>query len=140
MEITNRQKEEIEAIGEKFGLRLVLLYGSFAKGAQTALSDLDIAVAGKSPIDFATHVELYREFARVFGDRERDLDVQLLQRKDPLFLYQVAKNSQLLYGNTSDYHEFGAYAFRVYHDSKDLRRLQEKLMMRYQQHLNKSYA
>lgn len=140
MEITDAQRAQVQAIGEKFGLKLILLYGSYAKGTQTELSDLDIACLGKKPIDFETHIELYGELARVFGDIERDLDVQILDRKDPLFLYQVAKNSALLYGSTLDYNEFRAYAFRAYHDSRDLRELQDRLMMRYQEHLNKTYA
>lgn len=140
MEITGAQKEQVRAIGKKFSLKLVLLYGSYAKGTQTAMSDLDIAVMGKKPLDFNGHIELYGEFSAVFGDIKRDLDVQLLERKDPLFLYQVAKNSQLLSGTTLDYNEFRAYAFRAYHDSKDLRLLQDKLMMRYQEHLNKTYV
>jgi uncharacterized protein len=140
MEITEEQKKKLQEIGEKFGLKLILLYGSYAKGTQTKLSDFDIAVLGKESIDFDTHVELYGEFSSVFGDIERDLDVQLLNRKDPLFLHQVAKNCKLLYGNTVDYNEFRAYAFRAYHDSKDLLRLQDRLMTRYQEHLNKTYV
>ena len=140
MEITESQKELVRAIGEKLNLKLILVYGSYAKGTQTKLSDLDIAVMGKKPLDFNDHIELYGEFSAVFGDIKRDLDVQLLDRKDPLFLYQVAKNSQLLYGNTLDYNEFRAYAFRAYQDSRDLRMLQDKLMMRYQAHLNTAYA
>lgn len=140
MKMTKEQKQQIEAIGKKFYLKLILLYGSYAKGTQTEFSDLDIAMLGKSTLDFDIHIKLYGELAHVFGDIERDLDVQILNRKDPLFLYQVAKNSQLLYGSTLDYNEFRAYAFRAYHDSKDLRLLQDKLMMHYQKHLNKTYA
>jgi len=140
MEITEAQKDQVREIGEKFGLKLILLYGSYAKGTQTELSDLDIAVMGKKPLDFNVHIKLYGEFSGVFGDIKRDLDVQLLERKDPLFLYQVAKNSQLFYGTTFDYNEFRAYAFRAYRDSKDLRALQDKLMMRYQEHLYKTYV
>ena len=140
MEIPEEQKQKLTEIGKKFDLKLILLYGSYAKGTQTELSDLDIAVLREKPLDFNTHVELYGEFSSIFGDIERDLDVQILDRKDPLFLYQVAKNSQLLYGSTLDYNEFRAYAFRAYHDSRDLRRLQDRLMMRYQEHLNKTYA
>jgi len=140
MEITEIQKEQVRAIGEKFDLKFILLYGSYAKGTQDALSDLDIAVLGKKPIDFREYGKIYGELSRVFGDIERDLDVVVLDRKDSLFLYQVAKNSKLLYGSTLDYNEFRAYAFRAYHDSRDLRMLQDKLMMRYQEHLNKTYV
>src|SRR3989344_266941 len=108
MEIIEAQKEQLRAIGERFDLKLVLLYGSCAKGTQTKLSDFDIAVMGKKPLDFNDHIELYREFSGVFGDIKRDLDVQILDRKDPLFLYQVAKSSKLLYGSTPAYNEFRA--------------------------------
>jgi uncharacterized protein len=140
MEMTDKQKKGLDEVGKKFDLKLILLYGSYAKGTQTELSDFDIAVLGKKPLDFDTHIAMYGEFSGIFGDIERELDVVVLERKDPLFLYQVAKNSQLLYGTTLEYNEFRAYAFRSYHDSKDLRQLQDKLMTRYQEHLNKTYA
>ncbi|OHA71069.1 MAG: hypothetical protein A3E07_02865, partial [Candidatus Wildermuthbacteria bacterium RIFCSPHIGHO2_12_FULL_45_9] len=127
-------------IGERFHLKLILLYGSYAKGTQTSMSDLDVAVLGAKSIDFDVQLDVYGAVAQVFGDIKRELDLVVLEKKDPLFLYQVARNSQLLYGNPTDYHEFRAYAFRNYMDSKDLRILEEKLMKRYQQHLNFAYG
>ncbi len=43
----------------------------------------------------------------------------------------------LLYGDLTEYNEFRAMAFKNYMDSKDLFRLEEKLVLKYQEHLEK---
>lgn len=140
MKISDSQKQKIKEIGKKFNLKLMLVYGSYANGKHREESDLDIACLGKKPIDFDAQLNLYSALTEVFGDIERELDVVVLREKDPLFLYQIAKNSQLIYGNQADYNEFRAFAFRNYIDSKDIRDLEKKLVFRYQEHLNKTYA
>lgn len=140
MQITNEQKQKIEKIGEDFNLKLLLLYGSCAKDAQRKGSDLDIAFLSNISVDFDTYFKLYSSLEGIFGDKDRDLDIVDIRKKDPLFLYQIAKNSQLLHGNRIDYSEFLAFAFRNYTDSKDLRDLEKTLVVRYQKHLNALYA
>ena len=140
MKLTKKEKRIIEKIGAKFDLKFMLLYGSYAKKTAQKGSDLDIAVSGKKPIDFETQLELYSALAEVFGDLKRELDLVVLEKKDPLFLYQIAKSSQLLYGDLTEYNEFRAMAFKNYMDSKDLFRLEEKLVLKYQEHLEKTYA
>ncbi len=49
-------------------------------------------------------------------------------------------NSQLLYGDLTEYNEFRALAFKKYLDSEDLFRLEEKLVFKYQDYLDKTYA
>jgi predicted nucleotidyltransferase len=140
MDLTDKQKYNIEEIGKKFNLKLLLIYGSYARGTNGKMSDLDVAYMPNKKADFETQLEIYSELAGVFGDIERELDAVCLQEKDSLFIYQVSKNSQLIYGNLTDYNEFRAFAFRNYMDSKDLRELEEKLVFKYQDYLNKTYA
>jgi len=86
--------------------------------------DLDVAVLGKELIYFKTLLKIYSAFSEIFGDNsERELDFKSLYKIDPLFCYQVAKYSKLLYGNLLDYNKFRAYAFRAYYDAKDLFKL-----------------
>lgn len=140
MKLIFEQKQKIEKVGKQFNLKLILLHGSFATGRERMGSDLDIAMLGYSPIAFRTQLDIYGKLSDIFGDnRERELDVKSLHRADPLFIYQVAKYSQLLYGKTEDYLEFRAYAFKNYFDSRDLFRLEEKMVQKFQQYLNKKY-
>lgn len=141
MDLTQSQKQKIEEVGKAHNLKLILLHGSYVNGKARKDSDLDIAFLGKKPIDFREQLEIHAELAGVFGDsRERELDTKSLHRRDPLFVYQVAKNSQLLFGDVSDYNEFRAYAFKNYFDSQDLFRLEKKLIYKFQDYLNKKYA
>lgn len=141
MKLFQKEKEKIAKIGKKFNLKLIIIYGSYAKGIYKKRSDLDIAILGKKSIDFKTELKIYSDLANLFGDSEnRELDLVNLEKKDPLFLYQIAKNSQLLYGNLTVYSEFKAFAFRNYFDSNDIFQLERKLVLKYQDYLNKIYV
>ncbi len=139
--LTDAQEREIQAIGAKYRLKLLLVHGSQANGTARAGSDLDLAAVGQEPAQLERNIlELIGDLAAVFGDRpDRELDVKTLYRADPLFLYHVAKNSRLLYGRAADYHEFRAYAFKSYFDSTDLRALEKLLVRRFQDYLNEKY-
>ena len=141
MKLTKREKQKINKVGRKYNLKLILLHGSYVTGKAKPGSDLDIAFLGKNPIDFKTLSRIYSDIEDIFGDNfNRELDIKSLHKVDPLFCYQVAKYSKLLYGNLFDYNEFKAYAFRFYYDAKDLFRLEGLLVSKYQNYLNKKYA
>jgi predicted nucleotidyltransferase len=141
MELTKEQSLKINNVGKKYNLKLMLLHGSYAAGKQKVGSDIDIAILGKNPVDFDKYLKIYSELENIFGSSpKRELDIKSLHRIDPLFCYQVAKCSQLLYGKIQDYNEFRAYAFRYYHDAKDLFELERLQVLKYQKYLNKKYA
>lgn len=127
-------KPEIEKLAKKHNLSLVLLYGSQAKGEIHKDSDIDIAVLGIKPISTDDLIALNNEFAQIFEAYE--IDVKSLHNTGPLFRYQVMQNSVLLYGRNYDYLTFKSYAFRDYHDSKDLFRLKEVLIRKRMQSFN----
>lgn len=89
-------------------------------------SDIDIAVLGAKPISTDDLITLNNEFAQIF--KAYEIDVKSLHKTDPLFRYHVMQNSVLLYGRSYDFLTFKSYAFRSYHDSKDLFRLKETLI------------
>lgn len=141
MIITAKQKKKIEEIGEKHNLKLILLYGSYVNGKNQKESDLDVAVLGNNPVTFEQLLSIHSDMAEVFGNnRERELDINTLHRIDLLFRYQIAQNSQLLYGDLTDYNNFRAYAFSSYFDSRDLLNLEKTLVEKFQLHLNQKYA
>jgi len=140
MQLTKSEKQKIKVIGKNNNLKLIILHGSYAMDKEKPGSDLDIGVLGKKFLDFTAVGNIYDDLSEVFGDGyDRELDLKSLHRIDPLFRYQVAKYSQLIYGNSLDYNEFRTYAFRLYYDSKDLFKLEELLVCKYQDYLNKKY-
>ncbi len=141
MFIGDAQKKKIEQIGRKYNLKLILLYGSYAKGKNQNKSDLDLAVLGNKPLTLDAMTGIYGTMEQIFGNKaERELDIVSLHRADPLFCYQVAKDSILLYGNITEYNEFRAYAFSRYFDSRDLLKLEKILTKKFQSYLNKKYV
>ena len=141
MHLTEEQQQKIEEVARKYSLKFILLHGSYATDKMKIGSDLDIALLGEKLIEFEELLAIYSDLAEIFGDNpHRELDVKSLHKADPFFCYQVAKDSQLLYGDRTDFNEFKAYAFSNYFDSKDLFRLEKILIQKFQNYLNQKYA
>ena len=138
--MTTKQMQELNTIAKKHELKLIVLYGSCARGSAHEGSDIDIAISRKTPIDFKTYTDLHADLGEALGSPDMDIDLVTLEGKDPLFLYHIARNSQLLVGDLTEYNEFRAAAFKGYFDSRDLFRLEAKLVARYQQYLDLTYA
>ena len=113
MEISNLQKLKIAKIAKKFHLKLIVVFGSFASGKNRVDSDLDIAILGIKEISFSEQINLINEFSRVFN---KNIDLSILNNVNPLLLFEVSKNSILLYGSREDFVKFKLYAFKVYND------------------------
>jgi predicted nucleotidyltransferase len=141
MNLTEEQQQKIEEVGRKYSLKFILLHGSYATNKIRRGSDLDIALLGEKPIEFDELLAIYSDLSEIFGDNpQRELDIKSLHKADPLFCYQVTKDSQLLYGDLTDFNEFKAYAFSNYFDSKDLFHLERILIQKFQTYLNQKYA
>jgi predicted nucleotidyltransferase len=141
MQLTQEQQQRIEEVGRKHHLKFILLHGSYATDKVKKGSDLDIALLGEKQVEFEELLDIYSDLAKIFGDHpQRELDIKSLHKADPLFCYQVVKDSQLLYGDRTDFNEFKAYAFSNYFDSQDLFHLENKLIQKFQTYLNQKYA
>lgn len=142
MLLTKKQKEKINQIGEKYNLKFILLYGSFARGENRPGSDLDIAVLGKKPINLDTLLDIYYEMHFIFGNGQLygELDLNSLHNVNPIYRFYVMRDSILFFGKTVDYYSFKAYAFRDYQDSQSLLKLMDTLIYKRQKYLLKSYA
>lgn len=140
MQLTKQQKQQIEKIGKKYDLKLMLLYGSYATNRFHRGSDLDIALLGEKPIYFRDILKISSELEGIFGNiPDRELDIASLHGDDPLFRYEAVKLSVQLYGSVRDYSEFKSYAFQSYLDAKDIFRLQKAMVQKYQNYLQQKY-
>jgi len=113
MKITKEQKLKVKKIAKKFRLKLVVFFGSFASGKNREDSDLDIAVSGLSEISFSEQIKLVNDFSAVFN---KNIDLSVLNKANPLLLFEASKNSILLYGSSEDFAKFKLYAFNAYND------------------------
>lgn len=141
MKINLEMREKLNKIGKKYGLKFAILHGSYVRGEEKPGSDLDVAVLGKKFISFEKQLEIFGDLAKVFGDsRKRELDVKTLHGADPLFLFEVVKDGQLVFGDSSAYDDFVLYAYKNFHDSMDLFCLRDAIIEKRMLDLKKSYA
>ncbi|MGF7397356.1 nucleotidyltransferase domain-containing protein [Thermoanaerobacterium thermosaccharolyticum] len=111
--------DEIEAIAKKFNLKLLILFGSYAKGLNYENSDIDLAFESYEALSYDEEMKLLLNLSLYF--RTEKVDLVNIKKADPLLLYQIAKYGKLLYGLSEDFVEFKCYASFRYADTQFLR-------------------
>ena len=141
MKITQEEKLKAREVAEKYGLKFIILHGSYATGKIHPGSDLDVAILGESKIVLDQYLAIHGALADIFGDnKERELDLKDLWGADPLFKYYVLRDSLLFYGNITEFNEFKAYVFRQFDLLQDILQLEETLIKKQNKLLCQSYA
>lgn len=103
-------------VGRQAGLRLVLLFGSAARG-EVGAEDLDLGVLGTGPVDA---VALTNQLVRRLGVQQ--VDVTDLRRADPVLLAQAARDGVPLYeGSPGEFARFASLAVRRFADTRKFR-------------------
>ncbi len=107
----------VAEIAHRYRLSLVLQFGSTVRGGIHPRSDVDVAV------QFETHPPSYEIEARLAGDLQalfpdRDLDLAVLNRADPLLLKKALEECRLLAGSARRLAELRIYAFKRYQDHR----------------------
>ncbi len=85
--------KHLSELAEKFGLDVVILFGSRARGHEHKESDTDIAVKASGELPFDRLLELGRNFDDFF----KDTQVVDLSTAPPLLCGAVAKDGKVLY-------------------------------------------
>lgn len=116
--------QRLSSAAYEFGLRLVVLFGSHAKGrpGPDPESDIDVAVYGCPP---EKYWECYKAISEAFGGGE--LDMVRLEEADILFRYEIMHAGILLEGDPDLFCEYRAYAYKDFIDSADLFALEQTL-------------
>jgi len=113
-------------IAERYGLDMVVIFGSQVSGHVRAGADIDVAVRmqRRSWGDWERELELVGELTKaITGDG--DLDVVFLNGASPLLLFEVASGGVVLYqGQPTTFAQFQSYAARRYDDSRKFFELQ----------------
>jgi len=131
MKITAEQKENIAKIARKYGLKLVVLFGSRATGEAGEKSDYDLAVLTGEKEIFGTireYSDLLREFASVLRAEEDKIDLANFNKANILLRREIMSEGKLLFGDRNLFDEMGAAAFRDFIDARPLFELEGYLV------------
>ena len=112
-------KVQLEPLAKRYGLRLIVLFGSQVSDRTHLESDVDVAVWWTRPLASEQHNQLWMELSGAF---QAEVDLAVLNHAEPLLLYQVARQGKPLYEDQRwAWEEFKGYAFRYYEDTQKFR-------------------
>lgn len=112
-------KPKIEKLAEKYGLSLVLLFGSRAAGKTHAQSDFDVAYLSKKPMDLMDEARLICDLMPVF--RSDKVDLVNLKKAPPLLRKLIFDRHQVLFcADKAQYFAYQMYALRGYIEARPL--------------------
>lgn len=116
----NRIEPEIEKLAEKFKLKLVYIYGSYAFNSAGKLSDVDIAILGEDKLNLDKELALLESLQEIFEDEAVDL-VDL--SKVPLTLvHRILKEGKCIFASDlSTKIDFEVRNEHLYYDTQPLR-------------------
>ncbi len=102
MEITLEKQAQLVQIAERYGLDLIILFGSAATGKTHPESDVDIAVWGASRLELDTFLNLGRDLEFLFPQ----IDLCDLRVAPPLLKAAVVQHGQVLFERERSAYQF----------------------------------
>ena len=113
----------LDDLARRYGIRLILQFGSTVLGHARPDSDLDLAVL------FDRVPPTLRELGDLAAGLQalmpgRSVDIAVLNRADPLFLKKILERCVLLHGSPRRLAELQMYAFRRYQDHRRFLRME----------------
>lgn len=133
MKISAEQKRKISKIAKKHGLKLVLLFGSYASGKVRKDSDLDIAVLtdeNENISDLKKYTDLLFFLSETLEIPSQKMDLTNLNNANPLLSYEITTKCQLLFGDKDLFDEYRARSFKSYVDARPLFDLEHALIIK----------
>lgn len=122
MLITDSQKKDIATLAQKYGLSLVVLFGSQVTGAVHSKSDVDIAVLGTKKND---RIKLMNDFDEVF--KRDDIEVVNMNEASPTMMRVLVEEGKSLYERMPDtFFNWKLYAIKMWMETDWLRKLGER--------------
>ena len=91
--IPNNRSAELQAIVDRFGIEVALLFGSRARGTIHRESDTDIAVRAERELTFDEKLDLARAFDRLFPE----VEIVDIRTAPPLLLGAIAKDGKPIF-------------------------------------------
>jgi predicted nucleotidyltransferase len=101
---------------------LAYLFGSYAKGRITPLSDVDVAVLLDDKIDPKVYFDIQLDLSdQLSSYLEKEVEVVILNRADPRLSYQVIKYGKIVFEKDRNLKaDFERKALNIYFDLKPM--------------------
>lgn len=127
MDISEKQKQKILELAQKFDLRLILLFGSRASGHATKESDTDLAFFSLKNLSFEDEILINTEFCNILQtDR---VDTVNLKTAHPLLLNQILTNNKIIYEESSVYYStFEVLTLQKYKEAEPLFEIRDEYL------------
>lgn len=109
-------------------LKLVILFGSRARGTAGKMSDFDVAALADQPLDLDDRGKVAEAIGRHFGVSEDIVDVADLWDAPPLLQHEAGESGKLFYGSEFDFLRFRVLAWKRYQDTAKFRRIRERAL------------
>lgn len=129
MKITKVQQKQLNRIGKKHKLELLVLHGSQANGKTHAMSDFDIGVLRKTDLEMSEYSDLLNDLCSFFRVKEDKIDIAELKNASSLLLKEVADHGLVLYQKTpQSFVEFYLIAYKKYIDDRKIYELEDEYL------------
>lgn len=113
-------KNKLSKILQSFeNIEFALLFGSYAKGCESYLSDIDIAIYTKKQIDIFTQGEILAQLESQFDKRIDLVVLNELFKSNAKLSFNIVDNHNLLFcKNKEKYVEFKTNSLKYFFDMK----------------------
>jgi len=119
----------LEKVAQHHGIQLLIQFGSTVSGHVHRQSDVDLAVLLDRPsLSLGEYADLLHDLQSLYPDRE--VDLVLINRADPLLLKKITDTCRLLYGTVRRLQELRIYAFKRYQDHQKYFELERDFVIR----------
>lgn len=124
-EITKLFKDNLKNLLQEYNIKLIYIFGSYAKGNNNANSDLDIAVLLNNDYDPMDKLSLIGDLTSIF--KRDDIDLVILNSANSVLKHQIIKYGKLVFMENEDIKvNFEVRVLKEYMDMEPFRRTQRK--------------
>lgn len=113
---------------KKYGITLLILFGSYADGSSNHYSDLDLAFQSDELLYKEQELNLLEDLIQYY--QKSELDLINLSKATPTLKLEVAEKGALIYGKEEEFLNFHLYAASSFADSRFLRLERENFLKR----------
>lgn len=133
IEITLEKQEMIGKIANKYGLNLILMFGSQVKGKTRKESDYDIAYLADKKLSFEDEGNIIIELAKIIGARdERLLNLSNIRKAGALLLKEIFNKHQVIFcADQNIYDSYKIFSVKNFIENRPLFDLNDYLIKSY---------